>query len=144
MWATSSTTPSADSLSGTSQSSTLVARSYELANNILYSINDYSGNTHTNRILTQTGSIMDQLLDNDGNARSQQVIGSYLSDMTLSGYSHSVVINDEVAQELEYVYTPFNGLSVVSAIHVNPAGTVVAAQVLSETIEGGSSTVGGP
>jgi hypothetical protein len=129
---------------GTSQSSTLVARSYELTNNILYSINDYSGNTHTNRILTQTGSIIDQLLDNDGNARGQQVIGSYLSDMTFNGYNHSVVINDEVAQELEYVYTPFNGLSVVSAIYVNPAGTVVAAQVLSESGGGGSSTVGGP
>lgn len=38
-----------------SASAALVPRSYELENNILYSINDYAGNTHTNRILSQNG-----------------------------------------------------------------------------------------
>jgi hypothetical protein len=129
---------------GTSQTSTVAARSYDLANNILYSTNDYSGNTHTNRILTQSGSIIDQFLDNNGNTLNEQIVGSYLLDMTFNGYDQSVVMNGQVASELEYVYTPFNGLSVVSAIYVNAAGTVVATQVLSESSGGGSSTVGGP
>ena len=140
----------ADALSGatssqtTSSSSTVAARSYELANNILYSTNDYSGNTHTNRILTQSGTIIDQFLDNNGNTRSQQLVGSYLSDMTFNGYNQSIVLYGEVASELEYLYTPFNGLSVVSAIYINTAGTMVATQVLSESGGGGTSTLGGP
>jgi hypothetical protein len=128
---------------GIAQTSTLSARSYELANNILYSTNDYSGNTHANRILTQSGSIIDQFLDNNGNTRNQQLVGSYLRDMTFSGYNQTVVVNGQVASELEYVYMPFDGLSVVSAIYISPAGTVVGTQVLSESSGGGSSTVGG-
>ena len=54
-------------LTGSSSSSTTEKRSYNLANNILYSINDYSGHTHTNRILAQNGSIIQQSLDNNGN-----------------------------------------------------------------------------
>ena len=130
--------------SGTSQASTLGARSYELANNILYSVNDYSGNTHTNCILTQSGSIIDQFLDNDGDTGNQQVVGSYLRDMTFNGYNQSVVMNGKVIRELEYVYAPFNGLSVVNAIYLNAVGTVVAVHVLSESGGRGSSTVGGP
>lgn len=128
---------------GTPRTSTVAPRSYELANNILYSINDYSGNTHTNRILTQSGSIIDQFLDNNGNTHNQQLVGSYLRDMTFNGYNQSVVMNGRVARELEYIYTPFDGLSIVSTIYINAAGTVVATQVLSESSGGGSSTVGG-
>lgn len=128
----------------TTPTSSIAARSYDLANNILYSTNDYSGNTHTNRILTQSGTIVDQFLDNNGKIRNQQLVGSYLSDMTFNGYNQSVIINGQVARELEYVYTPFDGLSVVSAIYVDVAGTVVATQVLSESGGGGGSTVGGP
>jgi hypothetical protein len=51
--------------------STVAARSINLVDNILYSINDYSGRTHTNRILAQDGSIIDQSLDNDGNLYSE-------------------------------------------------------------------------
>ena len=126
----------------TSQTSSVVPRSFELANNILYSINDYSGNTHTNRILTQSGSIIDQSLDNNGHVFSQQVVGNYLGDMTFNGYSQSVIRNGQAVKELEYVYTPINGLSVVSAVYINDADTVVATQVLSESSAGGSSTVG--
>ena len=134
----------ANGLTGaTSQTSAVAARSYDLVNNILYSTNDYSGNTHTNRILTQSGSIIDQFLDNHGNTNNEQIVGSYLSDMTSNGYNQSVVVNGQVTRELEYVYTPFNGLDVVSAIYVNEAGSVVATQVLSESSGGGSSTVGG-
>lgn len=127
----------------TTPTSSVAARSYDLSHNILYSTNDYSGNTHTNRILTQSGTIVDQFLDNNGNTRNQQLVGSYLRDMTFNGYNQSVIINGQVARELEYVYTPFYGLSVVSAIYVDVAGTVVATQVLSESGGGGSSTVGG-
>jgi hypothetical protein len=129
---------------GTPQTNTVEPRSYELAHNILYSINDYSGNTHTNRILTQSGSIVDQFLDNDGHIYNQQVVGSYLRNMTFNGYSQSVAMNGQVVRELQYVYTPFDGLSVVSAIYIDLAGTVVATKVLSESGGGGSSTVGGP
>ncbi|MCJ1394150.1 hypothetical protein MMC18_007028 [Xylographa bjoerkii] len=125
-----------------SQTSAVVPRSFELANNILYSINDYSGNTHTNRILTQSGNIIDQSLDNNGHVSGQQVVGTYLGDMTFNGYSQSVVRNGQTVKELEYVYTPINGLSVVSAVYVNEANAVVATQVLSESSAGGSSTVG--
>jgi hypothetical protein len=125
-----------------STGSPLTPRSYEVDNNILYSINDYSGNTHTNRVLTRSGSIVDQFLDNNGNINGQQVVGSYVSDMTFNGYDESVVVNGQAARELEYVYAPFAGLSVVSAIYVDAAGSVLSAQVLSESRGGGSSTVG--
>ncbi|MCJ1476850.1 hypothetical protein MMC13_005519 [Lambiella insularis] len=129
---------------GSSQTSALLPRSFELANNILYSINDYSGNTHTNRVLTQSGSIVDQSLDNDGNIHSQKVVGSYLGDMASNGYSQSVIRNGQAVHEAEFVYTPINGISVVSAIYTNAEDVVVAAQVLSESSAGGSSTVGNP
>lgn len=126
-----------------SGASTVVPRSFELENNILYAINDYSGNTHTNRILTQSGSIVDQSLDNHGNIHKQQVVGSYLEDMSFNGYNESVIRDGQVARELEYVYTPFEGISVVNAIYLSATGKVVATQVLSESNGGGSSAVGG-
>ncbi|TKA81042.1 hypothetical protein B0A49_04431 [Cryomyces minteri] len=124
--------------------STVARRSYELANNILYSINDYGGNTHTKRILEQSGSIIDQSVDNNGNIHGQQAVGSYLQDMTFNGYNESVIVGGQEVRELEYVYTPYSGLSVISAIYTNAAGAVVGAQVLSESRGGGSSAVGGP
>ena len=125
-----------------SPASSVAPRSYDLVHNILYSVNDYSGNTHTNRILTQSGDIVDQSIDNNANVRSSRIIGSYLSDMTFNGYNQSVVKNGQTTHELEYIYTPFNGLSVVSAIYLNEAKSVVATQVLSESSAGGSSTIG--
>ena len=121
---------------------TVARRSYKLANNILYSVNNYSGNTHTNRILTQSGSIVDEFLDDDGNTHGQQVVGDYLHDMTFNGYSQNVIKDGQSVRQLEYIYSPFNGLSVVSAIYINAAEVVVATEVLSETSGGGSSTVG--
>jgi hypothetical protein len=119
----------------------LVPRSFELENNILYSINDYSGNTHTNRVLSQTGSLVDQFLGNNGDIHSEAVVGSYLSDMTFNGQEQSVIRNGEVVHEREYVYTPYDGLTAVSAIYFNAAGAVVGTQVLSESSAGGSSTI---
>ena len=132
-----------DGLPGSSsQGSTVLPRSYNLANNILYSVNDYSGNTHTNHILLQNGSIINQYLDNNGNIYNQRLVGSYMKDMTFNGYNQSVVKDGQAAHELEYVYAPFNGLNVVSAIYVNSANKVLATQVLSESVAGSVSIIG--
>jgi hypothetical protein len=119
-----------------------VPLSYDLAHNVLYSTNNYQGNTHSNRILTQTGSIIDQYLDNDGNIKSQQTVGYYLKDMTSNGNNKSAVIHGQPVWKLEYVYAPFVGLNVVSNIYVNDTGAVMATQVLSELYGGGTSTIG--
>ena len=129
--------------STTGTTSTVSRRSYELANNILYSVNDYSGNAHTNRILAQNGSLVDQSLDNNGVVHSNQVVGYYTDLMTFNGYNESIVLRGRADRELEYVYSPFPGLSVISAIYTNGLGEVVATQVLSEGYAGGTSTVGG-
>lgn len=134
------------STSSTSSSSTtssnLTARSYDVANNILYSVNDYSGNTHTNRILEQDGSIVDQYLDNNGKVHGQKLIGTYAQDMTFTGYNQSTVVQGVSARVLEYIYSPYYGLSIISAISVDAANKVVSARVLSESSAGGSSTIG--
>lgn len=141
---TGSTSSSASSSSSTSiaSSSNLTARSYDVANNILYSVNDYSGNTHTNRILDQDGSIVDQYLDNHGAVHGQKVIGTYAQDMTFTGYNQSTTVHGLPAHTLEYVYSPHHGLSIISAISIDVANKVVAARVLSESSAGGSSTIG--
>ena len=126
-----------------SLTSTAEKRSFELVNNIIYSINDYSGNTHTNRILEQNGDIVDESLDNNGLVSSSKVVGNYATDMTFNGVSLNVTKNGEQVQELEYVYAPFHGLSIVSAIYVDTDGEVIGTQVLAESSAGGSSTIGG-
>jgi hypothetical protein len=133
-----------NSTASTLSSSTVAARSLNLVDNILYSVNDYSGHTHTNRILAQNGSIIDQSLDNDGNLYAEQVVGYYTDDMTSNGYDQTVTTNGQEERELQYVYQPYAGLEVVSAIFVDAANKVVATQVLSESSGGGSSTVVGP
>lgn len=112
-------------------SSTLSKRSatsshdYELANNILYSINDYSGNTHTNRVLAQNGNLVDQSLDNKGSVLGEKVVGRYNTDMTYNGSNTTVVRDGKDVMELEYVYAPFVGLNVVAAVFVDGEGAVV-------------------
>ena len=133
-----------NSTAGAVSGSTVAARSINLVDNILYSINDYSGRTHTNRILAQNGSIIDQSLDNDGNLYSEKIIGDYNTDMTFNGYDQSVTANGQAERELQYVYQPYVGLEVISAIFMDAAGKVVATQVLSESSGGGSSTLVGP
>lgn len=110
--------------------------------NVLYSINDYSGNTHTNRILGQDGGLYDVKLDNDGNERGRAAVGSYLTDMTFSGHNHTVSVNGQVREfELQYAYSPFAGVETFSWIYVTPAGKVTRTQVIAESFGGGSSTV---
>lgn len=111
----------------------LTPRSYQVdnhENDLLYSINDYDGKPHTHRVLTRSGTIIDQFLDQLGHIDHQQVVGSYLSVMTFNGYNESVVVNGQDVYELGYVYAAFDGLGVVSFIYVDAAGVVVSAQVV--------------
>ncbi|KAF2810757.1 uncharacterized protein BDZ99DRAFT_288440 [Mytilinidion resinicola] len=127
----------------TTPSNTLKERSYNLEHNILYAVNDYSGHTHTNRVLAQNGDIVTESLDDNGELSRVTVTGHYLSDMTFNGYNESTTADGKAARRLEYVYVPFNGLSVVSEVFVDESGAVLRTQVLSEASGGGSSSIGG-
>lgn len=126
-----------------SSSSTLSERSlsYELEHNILYSTNNYRASKHTNRVLEQNGDLVDQYLDNDGNLLGQQVVGNYQGEMTFTGHETTVEYEGEQVNERQYVYTPYHGLSTVSAIFVDSDGKVVRTQVIAESSAGGSSTI---
>jgi hypothetical protein len=116
---------------------------FTLAQNILYSINNYSGNTHTNRILTQTGTVVDEMLDNDGNVHGTRIVGSYTSLMHSTGHNSTVTYKGhEGVHELEYKYAPFPGLNIISAVYLDgSSGDVLGTQVLAESSAGGSSTI---
>lgn len=115
--------------------------SFRLENNILYSVNDYSGNAHTNRKLAQDGAIIDQRLDNSGNVLGEKTVGSYDRDMRALSHEISTEFEGQQVTERLYEYAPFPGLEVISAVYVNDAGDVVGTQVLSEASAGGSSTI---
>lgn len=119
----------------------LRARGFDLEEGILYSINDYSGNTHTNRILTQSGDIVDQSLHNDGTVYSEVVVGSYWHDMTFTGQERTLFYNGENVRGQEYSYAPFAGVQLVAEIYLNSQSTVVGTRVISEIEGGGSSTI---
>jgi len=127
--------------SSSGSSSGLSARSVLLDAGILYSVNNYEGNAHTNRVLDQAGNIVDQKLHNDGSVYSSTVVGSYWHDMTFTGHSSAVVFDGESAQMLEYSYTPFAGLSSIAAIYQDATGNVLGTRLLSEIEGGGSSTI---
>ena len=131
--------------SSSSTSSNLTSRStFEIAQGILYSINDYSGSTHTNRILEQNGQLVDQSLDNEGHVYNAQVVGDYTTDMTFTGYERDgVVVNGMPTTEREYKYEPYVGLSVIAAVFTDASGTVVATRVISELEGGGRSSISG-
>ncbi|KAK0639786.1 hypothetical protein B0T16DRAFT_338955 [Cercophora newfieldiana] len=116
--------------------------SYNLEHNVLYSVNDYQGKTHTNRILAQNGSIYDEFLDNDGNENGRATVGYYSRDMTFNGHNKTIAVDGEVKEyELQYVYTPFVGIEVTSWIYLDPAGAVTRTQVIAEGRGGGTSTI---
>jgi hypothetical protein len=104
---------------GGQASGNLTARSapFVLQQGILYSVNDYTGNTHRNRILERDGTIVDQSLDNEGHVYNAQVVGDYKTLMTFTGHVRDGVVID--------------GLP------------VVATRVISEVEGGGSSTISG-
>ncbi|KAI1144229.1 hypothetical protein F5Y05DRAFT_22025 [Hypoxylon sp. FL0543] len=139
-----------DELGGSSTSSSSTApatnskrdlQDYNLAHNILYSVNDYSGQTHTNRILAQNGSIYDSFLDNDGNEHGRQIVGYYSRDMTFTGHNRSITVDGKTEYELGYEYKPFAGLDAVANIYLTPSGTVSRTKVVSEVEGGGTSTI---
>ena len=144
----SNSTPGA---STSNSSTTLNARAlgvglqnFEFDQNILYSVNDYSGNAHTNRVLAQNGDLVDQSLDNNGFIYNAQVVGNYASDMTATGREREgVVIEGQVTTEREYVYVPFAGLEIVSKVYVGADERVVATRVFVEIEGGGMSSISG-
>ncbi|KAH6718325.1 hypothetical protein BKA61DRAFT_474743 [Leptodontidium sp. MPI-SDFR-AT-0119] len=115
---------------------------YEIQHNILYTINDYTGHSHTNRVLSQSGAIVDQSLDDMGHVVSEKEVGSYEKDMRFNGDNVTVVHDGKEVWQLEYVYEPFRGLIVLSYVFVDQGGRVVGTQVASEAYAGGSSTIG--
>lgn len=127
---------------GLSKRSEQLPFDYELEHNILYSMNDYTGHTHLNRVLAQDGSLVDQSLNDMGRVIQTKVVGNYLTDMTFKGDNVTTTHNGQEVQQLEYIYEPYRGLSVVSFVYVNGQGSVVATQVMTEAFAGGSSTIG--
>jgi hypothetical protein len=125
----------------TARSAPLFSDEFPLADNILYSINNYEGNTHTNRVLFPNGDIVDEELDNNGQVHAQRVVGNYASEMSFNGFNKSVTINGQYLHELEYNYAPIPGLSIVAAVFQDASGKVVAARVLAEARGGGYSSI---
>jgi hypothetical protein len=125
------------SSSGSSSSSQAIKRSFELENNILFSINDFSGNSHTNRVLAQNGDIIEQDLDNEGRVSGSRVVGSYLKDMTFTGHEETV---DGVLSK-QYKYEPIHGVQAIAAIFFDGSGKVEGTQILSELEAGGFATI---
>lgn len=136
----SGSSSSSDSDSNSS-SSLQIKRSFELENNILFSINDFSGNSHTNRVLEQNGDIVEQDLDNNGRVSGTKVVGSYENDMTFTGSEETLERGGEEVQSKHYKYEPIIGVQAVAAIFFNAAGSVVGTQMLSELEAGGFATI---
>lgn len=115
---------------------------YNLQHNVLYSVNNYQGQAHTNRVLAQNGSMYDIFLDNDGDELGRRLVGFYSDQMTFNGHNRTIVIDGQTTlYELQYVYKLFPGIEVVSWIYVNTAGRVTRTQVFAETNAGGTSTI---
>lgn len=127
--------------SSSSSSSSAVKRSLEIDDAILFSVNDFSGNSHTNRILQQNGDIVEQDLDNNGRVSGTKVVGSYAKDMTFTGHEDTVERGGKEVQRKQYRYEPIHGVQAVVAIFFEGAGSVVGTQILSELEVGGHATV---
>lgn len=134
----------ASTLSGSSSSSSSSSNTRRTVglDNVLYSVNDYSGNTHTNRVLGQDGNLYDVKLDNDGEEHGETLVGSYADLMTFTGHNKSISVDGVVKQyELQYVYKPFPGIESVTYVYVTPAGKVSYTEIIAEAFGGGSSTI---
>lgn len=115
---------------------------WTLKNNILFSINDYTGSAHTNRVLGQNGDVVDQSLDDSGNVRGVVAVGTYVDVMQFTGQRSKVVYGTVEADELEYTYDPLPGVRKVAFIYVDATGKVLGTQVVAESSGGGSSSIG--
>ncbi|KAJ8116785.1 hypothetical protein OPT61_g1875 [Boeremia exigua] len=142
------TGPGSDSTTSGSSASAASKRAedlmqFDIRNNILYSTNDFSGNTHTRRVLAQNGDIVEQKLNNYGSISSERVVGNYEKNMRFNGFNESVTFKGEEVREEEYVYEPFRGLfSIIGVFKDKTTGEVVGTQLLAEARGGGSATIG--
>lgn len=127
--------------SAINSTSTTTKRSFDIEDNILYSVNDFSGSSHTNRILEQNGDIIEQDLDNDGHVLRTRLIGSYAQNMTFTGHENVVDEGIKEVQERQYKYEPIHGVQIVTGIMFDGAGDVVGSRILSEMEIGGFATV---
>lgn len=141
----------ADGLTGSGSNSSSSAASkrsedlmqFDIVNNILFSKNDFSGNTHTRRVLKQNGDIVEQKLNNYGSIATEKVVGNYAKDMRFNGFNESVTFKGEEVREEEYVYEPFRGLfSIVGVFKSKTTGEVVGTQLLAEARGGGTANIG--
>jgi hypothetical protein len=116
---------------------------WDLHNNILYSVNNFQGNTNKRRVLAQNGDIVEQTLNNNGVISNERVVGDYIKNMKFNGFNESVTFKGEEVWEEEYVYQPFAGLYSISGIFKSKSnGEVVGTQLLAEARGGGSASIG--
>ncbi|KAF1926505.1 uncharacterized protein M421DRAFT_102536 [Didymella exigua CBS 183.55] len=113
---------------------------FEIKSNILYSANDFSGNTHTRCVLAQNGDIVEEKLNNYGSISNEGVVGDYQKGMRFDGFNESVMFKGE---EIREMYEPFKGLySIIGVFKSKTTGEVVGTQLLAEARGGGSATIG--
>jgi hypothetical protein len=126
-----------------SASSSSAKRSIQLDNGILYSISDFTGSAHTNFILSQSGDILAQDLDNNGKVSGSRVAGSYAKDMTFTGHEETVEFRGESVLGKRYRYDPIHGVEAVVEVFFEEDGDgeVVGTRILSELEAGGFATV---
>ncbi|UZP39334.1 hypothetical protein NXS19_007150 [Fusarium pseudograminearum] len=112
-----------------------------LENNILYSMNDFSGSAHTNRVLTQDGFLYNIYLDNQGREKNRKEVGYYSKDMKFTGHNRTITVDGGVEYELQYTYAPYHGLSAYCNIYTDPAGKVLRTKIVAEAEGGGAATI---
>jgi len=138
----------AGGLTGGSNSTTNAKRDldfhqFDLLHNILYSVNNFEGNTNKRRVLAQNGDIVEQTLNNNGVISGTVVVGDYLSSMRFNGFNESVTFHGQEVWEEEYVYEPFAGLYSISGVFKSKStGAVVGTQLLAEARGGGNANIG--
>lgn len=116
---------------------------WDLRNNILYSINNFEGNTHKRRVFAQNGDIVEETLNNAGSISGTTVVGDYLRSMRFNGFNESVTYKGQDVWEEEYVYEPFAGLYSISGVFKSKStGAVLGTQLLAEARGGGSASIG--
>ncbi|OBS25210.1 hypothetical protein FPOA_05745 [Fusarium poae] len=113
-----------------------------LENNILYSMNDFSGSAHTNRVLTQDGFLYNIYLDNQGREKNRKEVGYYAKDMKFTGHNRTITVDEGVEYELQYTYSPYHGLNAYCNIYTDPAGKVLRTKIVAEAEGGGAATIG--
>jgi hypothetical protein len=115
---------------------------YRMDHGILYSVNDFTDHTHTNRILAQNGSIVDIFLDNEGDQTGEQIVGYYSRDMSFTGHNKTISVDGVVKEyELRYIYAPYPALEAVCNIYMDPSGKIVRTRVIAESEGGATSTI---